>query len=260
MGTSGAYGGSGGAGWGHARDDVANLPDHPSDEDLQGILQDVGLALDWDRRPAAAPAPAGAGLRPTSSDVSASSEHRPASGSGGGAGGTASPRSSGRAARSAARVLAAGYALRRRDAGLLADTGLRLVDLENLEPFEQCARILDILEVPSGIEQEELERAEEAILLDVLTSPDEPSPDELVRLFVEEYVYEVLLTEVGAQLRNGQRSGESVFKIEQRLRAIIVAYVEGADVVADSVSVPALENLIRDTLGLVRDTMLRPAS
>jgi hypothetical protein len=56
MGTSGAFGGSGGKDWQRARDDVSDLVNSPDSAKQQQVISDLATALDWDA-PDAPPAP-----------------------------------------------------------------------------------------------------------------------------------------------------------------------------------------------------------
>jgi len=243
MGTSGAYGGSGGRDWQTARDAVADLVADPASAQQQtDVISQLADALDWDgdapdplppssQSPAQQPLPKLAPVtpRPFGGLV------RPRGGGGGpggggrgggatGAGGGGGRRSRQRASRVGGAVLAAGLAVRAGDAGTLDSLGLSLDELRGLRPLAQCARILNAL-VGSGadIDEAEMRSASSTALVAVLT--EDLSPSAAVRTFIVEYVMEISVTELGATMRE-IGSGEVSVQVEDGLRSLVTAQVD----------------------------------
>lgn len=276
MGTSGAFGGSGGKDWQQARDDVADLVDSPdSGEQQQQVISDLATALDWDAPDAPQAPPGDDGNRPLDTPPAQRPFGRlvrpggvadgPGGGTGGarGGGGTTTTGSgrggSGRRSRQrvagvGGAVLAAGLALRAGDAGTLGALGLSLPELRALGPVAQCNRILNAL-VGSGadIDENEMRSASSTALIAVLTQ-DLP-PAAAVRVFIVEYVMEVSLTELGATLRE-RGTGEISVKIEDGLRSLITAEVDQLPLDDARLGPQQLQDALYDGLGSAR-TVLR---
>lgn len=135
-------------------------------------------------------------------------------GRGGGTGGsTATPRGGGGGGRSRARaasvggsMAAAGLAFRDRDQPTLERFGLSLAELDALDPHEQARRILEAVSGSvGGIQEDELQYASAVALVTLLA--DGATADDHVRAFITDYVFEVSITEVGNELRDGTRDG-----------------------------------------------------
>jgi hypothetical protein len=275
MGTSGAFGGSGGKDWQQARDDVADLVASPESADQQQqVISDVADALDWDapdapteqvgdeaeQRPVDRPVqqPFGRPVRP------GGAADGPGGGAGGGsAGGGATGTTSGRGGagrRSRQRVagvggavLSAGLAVRAGDAATLDALGLSLPELQALGPVAQCNRILNAL-VGSGadIDENEMRSASSAALIAVLT--EDLPPPAAVRVFIVEYVMEVSLTELGATLRE-QGTGEVTVKIEDDLRSLVTAEVDQLTLDDTRLGPQQLQDALYEALGSARSVL-----
>ncbi|MGH8574401.1 MAG: hypothetical protein ACREX8_17755, partial [Gammaproteobacteria bacterium] len=126
-------------------------------------------------------------------------------------------------------VAAAGLALRDRDSDALQQFGLTLAELDRLDSYEQARRIMEAVGTSlGGLEEEELNRASASALLALLDDEGATGAD-AVRLFVSEYVFEVSLTEIGDELRDGSRDGFATVDVEEKLRQLIEARVAQID-------------------------------
>ncbi len=243
MGTSGAYGGSGGT-WNQVQDGVAawldSLPGQPEDtgtdddanndagtgvppsepsEPDQAVLDSlrpVASALGWGRRPG------GRGDGPSGGTVTGAMPRSASGGSPGGGG-----RSRARAASVGGRLASGVAALRRGDASELAALGLDLDELGGLDdPYEQARRLMEAATAGGAqtIEEDELRLAAVRTAIWALQDGDHsPAIDDVIRYFVTEYVYQVILTEIGAVLRSGERDGTAAIPAEDRIHETIVA-------------------------------------
>lgn len=275
MGTSGAYGGSGGRDWSAARDAAAELIAAPGDQDKQeDALADLADALDWD-----GDAPEADGEQPgdEAEDDGARPRPQPAAppfprltqprgrgdGPGGGAGGSGGGgglgpggrgrRSRVRTANIGGAVLAAGLAVRQGDAATLETLGLSLAGLAEVSPLAQCSRILDAL-VGSGadIDESEIRAASSAALVAILT--EDAGPAQAVRLFIVEYVMEVAVTELGASLR-ADGAGEVSIQVEDELRSLVTARTDQLELDGERLGPDELQNAVYETLGVVRQVL-----
>jgi hypothetical protein len=243
MGTSGSFGGSRGSAWSRGRTTARDLPNEPSQEDIDRLIADIASAIDF--RP---DQPANEGdLQPgepgEQPDAIAPISWGPISarrtaGRGGGGGGrpggvSGGPgpgtrgggrRSRATAARIASRGGGAAYALLRGDAAALAVIGLVLADLVGLAPAEQAQRIAAEV-VGATIVEAERDKALARMLVAILTSDGALSPAEAAKVFVQSYVYEVMLTEIDGALRDGRRDGAWTADVERRVREQIDAVV-----------------------------------
>ena len=275
MGTSGAYGGSGGRDWSAARDAAAELIADPGDRGKQEIaLADLADALDWDgdapeveNQPPGEEAAADEGApRPQPVPRLFSRLTRPrgrGDGPGGGAGGGGAGgglRAGGRGRRSRVRaasiggaVLAAGLAVRQGDATTLETLGLSLTELADASPLGQCTRILDAL-VGSGadIDENEIRAALSAALIAILT--EDAGPAQAVRLFIVEYVMEVTVTELGSSLR-ADGAGEVSIQVEDELRSLVTARADQLELDREHLGPDQLQNAVYETLGAVRQVL-----
>ncbi|MCA1678225.1 MAG: hypothetical protein LC777_04370 [Actinobacteria bacterium] len=145
MGTSGAYGGSGGRAWGKAREQAGEYATNPTPDNAQQLLSDIADALDWDGD-VGGPQPLAA--QPRLRGTPGGGGDGPGGGGGGRGGGGLNQGGSGRsrsrsqAAAVGGSVAAAGLALRDRDGDALQRYGLTLAELDGLDPHEQARRIL----------------------------------------------------------------------------------------------------------------------
>ena len=273
MGTSGAYGGSGGRDWQAARDGVADLVADPTSADQQAdVISQMADALDWDGHVPNPPPPSDQppGQQPLPDMAPVAQQPfgalvRPRGGSSdgpgglGGAGGGGTTASSGggggrrsrqRASRVGGAVLAAGLAVRAGDAGTLESLGLSLDELRGMRPLAQCARILNAL-VGSGadIDEAEMRSASSTALVAVLT--EDLSPSAAVRTFIVEYVMEISVTELGATMReNG--SGEVSIQVEDGLRSLVTAQVDQLALDDGRLGPQQLQDALHEALGSAR--------
>lgn len=276
MGTSGAYGGTGGRDWQTVRDSVADLIADPTSTEQQGdVISQVADALDWDADPPTPdlapgdqspegerqPSLPGVGQRPFGglSRPRGGGSDGPGGGvGGGGRGGATGGRASGgdgrrsrqRASRVGGAVLAAGLAVRAGDAGTLDSLGLSLTELRGLRPVAQCSRILNAL-VGSGadIDEAEMRSASSTALVAVLT--EDLSPAAAVRTFIVEYVMEISVTELGATLREGG-TGEVSIQVEDGLRSLVTAQVDQLPLEDAQLGPQQLQDALHDALGSAR--------
>jgi len=173
---------------------------------------------------------------------------RPTPGGSGGRG-----RSRRRAASTGARVAAAGYALRAGDATALRTLGLELAELVGLSPAQQAKRIIDVIVgTTATIEDAEIARASSSMIIALLERTTEPTPAEVVRIFAVEYVYEVFLTELGAEMRDGSRNGSASIVTENDIRDLIEARVASLQIEGDAVDAGALESAFDEVLEFTR--------
>jgi len=280
MGTSGAYSGSGGA-WNGARRELGDLLTGGG-ASADDVLAPAAGAIDWDADPVDGPAgdAAGGEDRPGSGEIPLIGTSvapirirtrggRGGGGIGGGAGGGRRPgtgggprrggtsRSRQRAARVGASVAAAGYALRAGDAAGLRRLGLDLAELVTLSPRRQAQRILDVLAgVAATIADVEVAKATSTMIIRLLEADTPPTAAETVAVFATEYVYEIVLTELGSELRDGSRDGGGTVVAEDDLHDVISARVAGLQIEGDSVEADALEAAIAEVLEFTRRVML----
>jgi hypothetical protein len=117
-------------------------------------------------------------------------------------------------------VAAAGLALRDRDETTLRQFGLTLAELDGLDAPEQARRILDAVAGSVGaIQEDELQHASAVAILALLEQ--EATAEDAVREFISDYVFEVSITEIGDELRDGTRDGYTTIEQEDRLRDLI---------------------------------------
>lgn len=122
-------------------------------------------------------------------------------------------------------MVAAGLAYRNRDASTLERFSLTLAELDGLDSYEQAKRILAAVGSSLGdLQEDELTQASAAALLTLLED-DEATGEDAVRVFVSEYVFEVSLTEIGDEFRDGTRDGWATVDQEDKLRDLIEARV-----------------------------------
>jgi hypothetical protein len=235
MGTSEGYRGSSGEPWSRVRTDAGQLDPAPSEDDIARLVEDTLQAIGWessqeeevtepdpgaveqtrrdlhaDHPPAGAAEPP-RGTARTAPGRGVSLGGRPRGGGGTGAGGRRSVR---RAARAAGRAIAAGYALQAGDARELADLGLSFDELQGLDPYGQCEAILEAFANGESIQDAELRLALVKVLRRIQESNGKIAVEEIVRAFIAEYVYRVLLTEVSARLRTRDLTPKDAGRLE----------------------------------------------
>jgi hypothetical protein len=270
VGTSGAYTGSGGA-WSGAQRKLDDLL-AGDDATAADVLAPAAGALDWDdgtsaggddgeEGAASAPLPlAGTGVAPIRIRTRGrgGGGGAPAAGGGARAGGRTGRargvrRSRQRAARLGAGVAAAGYALRARDVAGLRQLGLDLTELAGLSPAQQAQRIIDVVVgTAASIADVEIARATSNMIIALLEAETEPTPTEVVRIFAVEYVFQICLTELGAEMRDGVRDGAASVVTEDEMRELIEARVASLQIEGDAVEADALEAAIDSVLEFTR--------
>jgi hypothetical protein len=271
VGTSGAYGGSGGRAWSKVRDSLDGLIAEPgSAEEQATVISGLAGALsDWDgdatqdggerdpeeTGPVVEQRPFGALLRPRAATggTGGGAGGVGGGGAGTGAGARGGRRSRARAARVGGAVLAAGLAVRREDDGTLRALGLSLAELQNFSPLAQCNQILKAL-VGSGadIDENEMLAASSTALVAILI--EELTPAAAVRLFIVEYVMEISATELGARLRE-HGTGEVSVQVEDGLRSFVTARVDQIELDADRLGPQELQDALYEALGSARGVL-----
>jgi len=268
MGTSGAYGGSGGGAWSRARASARRVRDQPSEQTIADLVRDTAVAAGWgpsdlpDPAPVAsdrldAPArpasvfriPDGVLARGLAGLGAATAGARAGQGGGDGGSGHSGLRPLGRVARTASRVIGSGYAVQHGDAARLAELGLGLAELRGLDPFDQSLQILEVLAGGSSIQDEELHRALADVLVSIQTSAGTVPPEDVVRAFVVGYTFQVICTENGAVLREADDPAE----LERQIREYLEVRVRDRAVVnldgdGSTVSVESLEQATRSLM------------
>jgi len=273
LGTSGAYGGSGGNDWRRARAAARRVREQPSSQSIGNLINNVATAAGWNpaegdgltETPGDSATPVPSAIPPARpstfripeaviarglaglgiSVVGAAGAAARGGGRSGGAvlSGQRSPR---RVARTAARVIGSGYGLQLGDAARLTEVGLDLNELRALDPFDQSLRILDTLAAGSSIQDEELRRALADVLVVLQDSGGTVVPEEIVRAFVVGYVFQVVCTESGAELREADDPAD----IERQIREYLEVRAHEPSVInlsrdARTVTVALLETSIR---------------
>jgi hypothetical protein len=285
MGTSDSYSGSGGA-WNGARrelDDLLTGGGATADD----VLGPAAGAIEWtdgaegggdgEEPGAEASREPGTGDIPLQGTTVRPIRIRSRGGTGGGAGGRGTGggvasgggrrgggtgRSRQRAARVGAGVAAAGYALRAGDAATLRRLGLDLAELARLSPRQQAQRIIDVLAgTTATLADGEVARASSTMIIWLLEAEAPPSAGDTVRKFATECVYEIMLTELGGELRDGSRDGATTVAPEDDLHDTIEARVASLRIEGDAVDAEALEAAISEVLEFTRRVLFeRPAA
>jgi hypothetical protein len=181
------------------------------------------------------------------SSMAGGSGRRGASGgTGGGSGGR------GRAAASGGVAIAGAYGVRSGDAGALGDAGLSLADLDGLSPFQQAQRIVDAASGPSAlIEQDEIREVNANFMWWSIQQDQPPSPTELVKAWVTEFVYRTWLTEAGSVLRDGTRDGAATHALEREVRVTLEAAASRVTLPTDGLRATDFQAAINQLLGIL---------
>lgn len=280
MGTSGSYGGSGGA-WNGAKQELGDLLSGGG-ASADDVLAPAAGAIDWDdgldagsgADSTAAPGSGEIPLRGTPVAPIRISGGRGHGGGGGGVGGASGQGSGGGrrrsgggrsrqgAARVGAGVAAAGYAVRNRDAAALQRLGLDLATLVTLSPRQQAHRIIDALAGTAvTIADGEITRASSSMIIWLLEAEVTPTAAETVAFFATETVYQIMLTELGSEMRDGSRDGAATVVTEDELHDVIEARVASLKIEGDSVDADALDGAISEVLEFTRRVLFeRPAA
>jgi hypothetical protein len=253
MGTSDAYGGSSAGRWQNARDGFADLDadtvavpaGQPGGDRPSAPPGDAAPPPPDDAAAAAAAALAAALLAddPAARQPSVTfpistllprrggGGHRGGGGGGDGAGrsstggrvGTGSRRGVVRGAARGAAAIGGAYALRAGDAAGLRDLGLDLNELAALPPRAQCARILDTVLGDAGHPDDyALRRATAEHLKSILLAATAPTPEDTIRGFLGEWIFQLGLVELRAQAAAGQLAAQQAVRAERRLRDWLV--------------------------------------
>ena len=164
-------------------------------------------------------------------------------------------RSRARAASVGGRLASGVAALRRGNAAELASLGLDLDELRALDdPLQQAQRLMEaaMAGAPQTIEDDELRTAAGRTAIWALEDGERsPEVEDVIRHFVTEYVYEVILTEIGVVLRSGDRDGTAAIPAEARIHETIVAL---AHTVAIQTNRLGHADLTAITNGVLEDT------
>jgi hypothetical protein len=281
VGTSGSYSGSGGA-WNGARKELGDLLSGGG-ATADDVLAPAAGAIDWDDAagegaeadpPEGTPDAPGSGQVPLRGTSVAPIRIGGRGGRGGGTGGGTRHGSgagggrrsgTGRSRQRAARVgagVAAGYALRSGDAAALRRLGLDLAALVTLSPRQQAQRIIDTLAgTAATLADGEVNRAASTMIIWLLEADAPPTAAETVSFFATECVYQIMLTELGSEMRDGSRDGAATVVPEDELRGVIEARVAGLKIEGDSVDADELEGAISEVLEFTRRVLFeRPAA
>lgn len=240
MGTSSSYKGSSSSQWRSARDkfDEVGSTDGGSaapggsgatgspadnsnneDDDIAEIASLIADALERDDRT-------------TTLNVSFSTRNllptRRGRGSGGGGsgisktGGRQGNRSHREVTRSAARggtAIAGAYALRNSDAEALNQIGLNLEELRNLSPLKQCERIAEaVLGDAHHPDDHALKRATLEHLKNILVGESPPSPEDSIKGFVTEWIFQLGLVELQAESKDKSLTPQQVVNTENMIK------------------------------------------
>jgi hypothetical protein len=155
----------------------------------------------------------------------------------GGRAGTGSHRGVVRGAARGAAAIGGAYALRAGDTAGLRDLGLDLNELATLPPRTQCARILDAILGDAGHPDDyALRRATAEHLKSVLLAETPPAPEDTIRGFIGEWIFQLSLVELRAQAAAGRLVPQQAARAERRLRGWLSRRVRG-------VSLPRLGRL-----------------
>lgn len=268
MGTSSSYGGSKKKPWKDARQQILDLPSGGGgggpdsgnsppglDDLLDNLWGTIGDALDSDDPSLHAPTIDEPSisiptllpwLRPTSGGPSTGSSGGAGGGTGGGGvrtgGGRQGAGSKRQVTRSAARggtVLGAAHAVRQGDAGYLSELGLDLGRLQTLSVARQCGEILDAVLGEGGHPDEAaLRKASLESMKEILSAQDEPELAGSVETFVANFVFELALVELQAQVSNGAISPGDVARQEQTIRSYLNRRVKTAGLPTSGVLQP----------------------
>lgn len=272
MGTSGAYGGSGGSAWSRARRRARNLPPNPTDADLDHLMQAIGDALPYETpeapvEPQAPREPVEVSHTPPISWGPISARPRSGGGDGPGAaggrrGGGERPATGGGTRRSARRAASVGGRAARvaaafvtGDTRTLEELGLNLAELEGLSPVEQAQRISARVVVGDSIENAELRVATDALVLAQLREGRPLTAIEAAQVFATALIDEVMETEMTAALQSGRRTIDEIRDIERRVRDTVRASVEG--LVREGDTTMDAEAVIADVLGRAQRVLRR---
>lgn len=272
MGTSASYSGSGSKPVKDLREGLAEWLDSQQEkpqDDAQQQPADTPVPAPPSTIPAEALLPSVSLLRPASSG-------RSRGGGGGGSGGASSgggssnsrsgggaQRSVQRSATSAGRAAAAAYAFSQGDRETLEKLGLSFDELQQInDPLDLVNKIVDAAcgaQDDSTIEGYE-ERVVAAEVADwVLTQSEhgsQPSAQDIVRKSIACVISEVIASETGEMLRQGEWSPEVTAKFDQELRESAEVLAEQAQLsingVTDNEFAKAIENGVETLRNIIK--------
>jgi hypothetical protein len=165
-------------------------------------------------------------------------------------GGGRGRRAVGRASASGGAASAGAYGFRVGDAGVLADLGLGLEELQGLSPYDRAKRIVDAASGPAAsIDEAEIRQVNADVVLWSLEQEEPPEPAEVVRRWVVEYVWQIWLTEAGGQLRDGTRDGKDTLALEREVRSTLEASMSSVALRPDGLRAEDFRNAIEQLLG-----------
>lgn len=130
------------------------------------------------------------------------------------------------------------------------DAGLSLAELTGLSPFDQARRIVDAASAQSAlIEQDEIREVNANFMWWAIEQEQPPSPADLVKAWVTEFVFRSWLTEAGSVLRDGTRDGAATHALEREVRATLEAAVSRLDLPTQGLSAGDFQAAITQLLG-----------
>lgn len=247
MGTSGAYGGSGKKTWREARERLRRLADTAAGDGAAGAGSDGGgaatdaqgpwadavtsildaissddpdLRVPYDRLPSlgalvSRPRGGGGGDRPSGGRGGVAG----ASGSSGRVG-TGSRRAPLRAVRRGGAAIAAAYAIRERNADLLARLQLDLAELEPLAPEQQVRRILDAVVGQATHPDDSALRRATADCLRAIGKGELENPRDAIETFIANYTFQLSMVELRAQ-RDAGVDLNRLERIEREIKRLL---------------------------------------
>ena len=269
MGTSGAYSGS--KGWSDIPNDTQdwldNRPSGPGEG--EGSAADEEIPVDEEPAPEEqvpaeeAPEETPGVMDPAIAKIlhgvtsrlaeAVGSTSGTTSGSGGRGGTSRGGSGGGRrssSATSGGAAIAGAYGVTSRSSDALEDVGLTLDELEGLSPFEQAQKLVSAAsETSATIAEQEIREINAKFILQVLDEDESPSPEQLVKAWVTEFVYRVWLTEAGPVLRDGTRDGARTRSLEQEVRVTLEAAVSGMDLPTNGLRAADFQRAVQNLLG-----------
>ena len=151
-------------------------------------------------------------------------------------------------------VIAALYGVRSGDEGSVGDAGFSLADLVAMSPFRRAQRIIDAAAGASVLlEDAELREVHAHVVCWAMEQHPFPSPADMVKRWVCEYLYRIWLMEAGSALRDGSLDGELTYTLEQDFRAFLEARVSDTELSVDGIRASHIEAAIRTLLQTIRD-------
>jgi hypothetical protein len=90
------------------------------------------------------------------------------------------------------------------------------------------------------------------MIIRLLEADAPPTAAEAVAVFATEYVYEIMLTELGSEMRDGTHDGSATIVTEDELHSVIEARVVSLAIEGESIAADALESAIDEVLEFTR--------